>query len=72
MAGVNSRVQKYRDNLRHAGLRPIQIWIPDTRAPGFAEECRRQSKLVSIAEESDEGLDEFIDMAFNDVLDGWE
>lgn len=72
MAGVNSRVQKYRDNLRHAGLRPIQIWIPDTRAPGFAEECRRQSKLVSIAEESDEGLDEFMDMAFNDVLDGWE
>ena len=72
MAGVNSRVQKYRDNLRHAGLRPIQIWIPDTRAPGFAEECRRQSKLVSIAEECDEGLDEFMDMAFNDVLDGWE
>jgi hypothetical protein len=24
-------------------MRPIQIWVPDTRRPGFAEECRRQS-----------------------------
>lgn len=36
-------VQKHRAQLRAAGLRPIQIWVPDTRRPGFAEECRRQS-----------------------------
>jgi hypothetical protein len=24
----------------------MQIWMPDTRRPGFAEECRRQSALV--------------------------
>jgi hypothetical protein len=29
--------------LRAAGLRPIQIWVPDTRRRGFAAECRRQS-----------------------------
>lgn len=29
--------------LRAKGLRPIQIWVPDTRRPGFAEECERQS-----------------------------
>lgn len=29
--------------LRKAGLRPITIWVPDTRRAGFAEECRRQS-----------------------------
>ncbi|MDA8306541.1 MAG: antitoxin MazE family protein, partial [Deltaproteobacteria bacterium] len=28
---------------RRAGLRPVQIWVPDARRPGFAEECRRQS-----------------------------
>ena len=28
--------------LRAAGLRPIEIWVPDTRRTGFAEECRRQ------------------------------
>jgi hypothetical protein len=32
-----------------AGLRPVQIWVPDTRAPGFAEECRRQARLISNA-----------------------
>lgn len=37
------RVQKHRDGLRAAGLRPVQIWVPDTRRSGFADECRRQS-----------------------------
>jgi hypothetical protein len=37
------RVQKHRQNLRAAGLRPVQIWVPDTRRAGFAAECRRQS-----------------------------
>ncbi|HEY2382160.1 MAG TPA: antitoxin MazE family protein [Terriglobia bacterium] len=37
------RVKKRRDALRAAGLRPVQIWIPDTRRRGFARECRRQS-----------------------------
>jgi hypothetical protein len=40
------RVQKHRNALRAAGLRPIQIWVPDTRRAGFAEECRRQSLLL--------------------------
>ena len=26
--------------IRAVGLRPIQIWVPDTRHPGFAEEAR--------------------------------
>jgi len=43
---TSERVQKYRNNLRAAGLRPIQIWIPDTRKKGFPEECRRQSLLL--------------------------
>ena len=40
------RVQKHRIALREAGLRPVQIWVPDTRRTGFAEECRRQSLLL--------------------------
>lgn len=44
---VRNRVQRHRDKLRAAGLRPIQIWIPDTRREGFAEECRRQSLLIA-------------------------
>jgi hypothetical protein len=37
------RVRKHRQALRAAGLRPVQIWVPDTRRRGFAGECRRQS-----------------------------
>ena len=28
-------------------LRPLTLWLPDTRAPGFAAEARRQSQQVS-------------------------
>ncbi|MDK9725480.1 MAG: antitoxin MazE family protein [Sterolibacteriaceae bacterium MAG5] len=41
------RMKQYRERLRAAGLRPIQLWVPDTRAPGFAAECRRQSAVLA-------------------------
>lgn len=40
---IVARVRKHRSGLRAAGLRPVQIWVPDTRRSGFAAECRRQS-----------------------------
>ena len=43
---VATRVSRHRQALRKAGLRPVQLWVPDTRAPGFADECRRQSALL--------------------------
>jgi len=43
---TSARVQKHRAALRESGLRPVQIWVPDTRRVGFAEECRRQSRLL--------------------------
>ncbi len=44
---VAQRVQKHREALRAAGLRPVQIWVPDTRRRGFAQECRRQSQSLT-------------------------
>ncbi len=44
------RVRRGRDKLRAAGLRPVQIWVPDVRAAGFAAECARQSRLIRDAE----------------------
>jgi Protein of unknown function (DUF3018) len=41
-----ARVQKHRAALRAAGLRPVQIWVPDSRKAGFAAECRRQCLLL--------------------------
>ncbi len=46
-SAVSSRVQRHRDGLRNAGLRPIQLWVPDTRQPSFAEESHRQSTLLA-------------------------
>ncbi len=67
---VAERVQKHRTGLRASGLRPVQIWVPDTRRPGFADECHRQSKLVSEADSADEELLGFMDEALADVA-GW-
>lgn len=71
MADVNSRVQKRRQALRTAGLRPVQIWVPDTRRPEFAEECRRQSRLAAQSDMADTDVQKFLDEALAD-LDGWE
>jgi len=70
MTHVNTRVQKHRDALRAAGLRPAQIWVPDTRRPGFAQECRRQSHLAAQADALDVGLQRLMNEALAD-LDGW-
>ncbi|MBI0436135.1 antitoxin MazE family protein [Roseomonas sp. KE0001] len=66
---LRKRVQKHREALRAAGLRPVQIWVPDTRQPGFAEECRRQSRLVAAADAADSELDRFLDAALTDMDD---
>lgn len=67
---VNGRVRKHREALRRAGLRPVQIWVPDTRRPDFAEECGRQSQLVRRADDDDIGIQEFLTDALTD-LPGW-
>jgi Protein of unknown function (DUF3018) len=41
------KMRAYRAKLRRQGLRPVQLWVPDTKAPGFADALRRQSLLVS-------------------------
>ena len=69
-SSVTARVQKRRDVLRAAGLRPIQIWVPDTRLPSFAEECHRQSSLAAQSDQGDPELMGFLDDALGDV-DGW-
>jgi Protein of unknown function (DUF3018) len=41
--------------MRAAGLRPVQIWVSDTRVPGFAEECRRQCLRIAASDAADIG-----------------
>lgn len=41
------KMKTYRQRLRAAGMRPLQIWVPDVRSPRIAEELRRQSLLTN-------------------------
>ena len=59
---VSGRVRGYRQRLRDQGLRPVQIWVPDTRAAGFAVEAHRQSAAVAASEHAED------DQAFIDAL----
>ncbi len=55
--------------MRKAGLRPITIWVPDTRREGFVEECRRQS--LSLCKDAQEAkmLDQLRTVA---DMKGWQ
>lgn len=66
---LSERVEKRRNTLRKAGLRPVQIWVPDTRQPGFAAECRRQSQLAAQSDLADQDLLDFLDTALADTGD---
>lgn len=57
---ARERVQNYRARMRAAGLRPIQIWVPDTRSEAFRVQAHRQS--LAVAHSADADLDQaFID-----------
>jgi len=54
------KVREHRERLRRQGLRPIQIWVPDVRAPAFRAQAHRQS--LAVAASSHAGADQaFID-----------
>ena len=70
---ANARVRRARAKLRAQGLRPVQIWVPDVHAPGFAAEAARQCKALAEWEATPEGreldawLDELNREAFADL-----
>jgi hypothetical protein len=59
------RVSEHRARLRAQGMRPVQIWVPDDRAPGFAEEAHRQSRAVATSDHAK------TDQAFVDSISSW-
>jgi hypothetical protein len=59
------KAREYRERLRQQGLRPIQIWVPDVRAPAFRAEAHRQS--LAVAQSVHDGDDQ----AFIDAVSDW-
>lgn len=62
---ARGRVREHRRRLREQGLRPVQIWVPDVRAAGFAQAAHTQSAAVAAAEHAE------IDQTFVDAI-SWE
>jgi hypothetical protein len=52
-----SRTSRYRANLRRLGLRPVQIWLPDTRSPAFAAEAEHQCEQANAADRVEKMMD---------------
>lgn len=61
-----TKVRQHRERLRAQGLRPIQIWVPDVRAPSFRSEAHRQSLAVAASTHARE------DQAFIDAVSDWD
>jgi hypothetical protein len=70
--GKSSRdkVRAHRQRLRRQGLRPIQIWVPDVRAPSFRAKAHRQSLAVARSRHAKADQD-FID-AISDLSGFWD
>jgi Protein of unknown function (DUF3018) len=44
---IREKVASYRSRMRARGLRPVQIWVPDTRTAAFRAEAHNQSLAVA-------------------------
>jgi len=66
-----TKMQAYRARMRARGMKQIQIWVPDTSKPGFAEEARRQSLLLRGTKGEKEAL-EFIEAIFDSDYKDWQ
>jgi hypothetical protein len=64
------RVRRHREEMRRKGMRPITLWVPDTRSPAFlaaaAEACRR----ANAADKTDPAvtfLEDLVEQSFRDL-----
>ena len=58
------RMASYRRRMRDAGLRPVQIWVPDIRSPSFAEACAKQARAVAASDPAGDELMRFVEDAY--------
>ena len=59
------KVRAHRARLRKAGLRPVQIWVPDVRSKSFAQAAHRQSLAVAKSPRAKR------DQSFVDAISAW-
>jgi hypothetical protein len=74
MAKTNSQtVRDHRSRLRAQGLRPVQLWLADSRTPAFAEQARHDMRALAELPPEDEALlDAFERSAVEDFDAEWK
>lgn len=65
---VSQRVQKRRDELRAQGLRPVQIWLPDTRDPKVREAFAEAARSINEADKRDSWVYDLMDETLRETL----
>jgi hypothetical protein len=66
---ASANMRAYRERMRAAGMRQVQIWVPDSTSPSLRREARRQSLLVSRSAGEKEAIAEVEAIA---DIEGWE
>jgi hypothetical protein len=56
------KARAHRERMRAKGLRPVQLWLTDTRSPEFAEKARKEMLAIANSEQEAE------DQAFIDAI----
>jgi Protein of unknown function (DUF3018) len=59
-----AKARAFRLRMRGAGLREVRIWVPDTRAEGFAAKCAAQAAAIARHDPAGDELQRFIDAAY--------
>ncbi len=68
MADSAKRVQKHRDKMKAAGLKPVTIWVPDVNAPGYAQEVADAIAIINASADEKVILEELS----NIEIEGWK
>jgi hypothetical protein len=73
MAKTNSQtVRDHRARLRAEGLRPVQLWLPDSRTSAFAKQAAHDMRaLAELSPEDEALLDAFERSAAEDLITEW-
>jgi len=65
-SSIRQKVANYRERMRAQRLRPVQLWVPDTRTAEFRAEAHCQSLAAAQSPTEKE------DQAFIDSISVWD
>ena len=68
MSDGAKRVRKHREKMKAAGLKPVTIWVPDVKAPGFKEQVAWEIAAINASADEKVILEELSGIE----IEGWK